>query len=203
MRFMVITKATADSEAGVLPATEDFDTMGNFIQELVDAGALLDAGGLQSSAKGARIYFDGDKRTVVDGPFTETKELIAGYYLVEMKSLEECVAWFYTPMALPLLETVPARSVVYDCMDELSAFKFAPPELLRREEELLRAAGLSDIRLAWVNEMSWSAIGQRADGRSAAVPAAWRKVARRSRVTNASRTSARPAAGSSRASSAT
>jgi hypothetical protein len=94
MRFIVITKATAESEAGVLPATEDFDTIGKFIQELVDAGVLLDAGGLQSSAKGARIYFDGDKKTVVDGPFTETKELIAGYYLVEMKSLEECVEWF-------------------------------------------------------------------------------------------------------------
>ena len=94
MRFMVITKATAESEAGVLPATEDFDTMGTFIQELVDAGVLLAADGLHPSAKGARIYFDGDKKTVVDGPFTETKELIAGYYLVEMKSLEECVEWF-------------------------------------------------------------------------------------------------------------
>ena len=94
MRFMVITKATAESEAGVLPATEDFETMGTFIQEMVDAGVLLDAGGLQPSANGARIYFDGNKRTVVDGPFTETKELIAGYFLVEMKSLEECVEWF-------------------------------------------------------------------------------------------------------------
>jgi|SRR5690349_203807 len=94
MRFMVITKATAESEAGVLPTTEDFDTMGSFIQEMVDAGVLLDAGGLQPSAHGVRIHFDGDARTVVDGPFTETKELIAGYYLVEMKSLEECVEWF-------------------------------------------------------------------------------------------------------------
>jgi hypothetical protein len=67
MRFMVITKAAAESEAGVLPATEDFDTMGTFIQELVDAGVLLDAGGLQSSAKGARIFVDGDTKTVVDG----------------------------------------------------------------------------------------------------------------------------------------
>jgi hypothetical protein len=94
MRFMVITKATPESEAGVLPATEDFDTMGAFIEEMVDAGVLLDAGGLQSSANGARIYIDGDAKTVVDGPFTETKELIGGYYLVEMKSLEECVEWF-------------------------------------------------------------------------------------------------------------
>ncbi|MEV4493665.1 YciI family protein [Micromonospora coxensis] len=94
MRFMVITKATAESEAGVLPATEDFDTMGAFIEELVDAGVLLAADGLQPSATGARIYVDGDRRTVVDGPFTETKELIAGYFLVETKSLEECVEWF-------------------------------------------------------------------------------------------------------------
>jgi hypothetical protein len=99
MRFMVITKATDDSEAGVLPATEDFDTMGAFIEELVDAGVLLAAHGVAPSATGARIYFDGrttsgDLRTVVDGPFTETKELLAGFYLVEMKSLEECVEWF-------------------------------------------------------------------------------------------------------------
>lgn len=94
MRFMVITKASAESEAGVLPATEDFDTIGSFIQELVDAGVLLAADGLHPSAEGARIHFDGDTKTVVDGPFTETKELIAGYFLVETKSLEECVEWF-------------------------------------------------------------------------------------------------------------
>jgi hypothetical protein len=94
MRFMVITKAGADSEAGVLPGTEDFERMGGFIQEMVDAGVLLAADGLHPSAQGARIYFDGDAKTVVDGPFTETKELIAGYYLVEMKSLQECVEWF-------------------------------------------------------------------------------------------------------------
>jgi hypothetical protein len=94
MRFMVITKATAESEAGTPPATEDFDTMGAFIQELVDAGVLLAADGLHPSAKGARIYFDGEQKTVVDGPFTETKELIAGYFLVETTSLEECVEWF-------------------------------------------------------------------------------------------------------------
>jgi hypothetical protein len=94
MRFMVITKATAESEAGTPPATEDFDTMGKFIEELMDAGVLLAAEGLHPSEKGARIYFDGDKKTVVDGPFTETKELIAGFFLVETKSLEECVEWF-------------------------------------------------------------------------------------------------------------
>jgi hypothetical protein len=94
MRFMVITKATADSEAGRPPTTADFETVGAFIQEMVDAGVLLAADGLHPSAAGARIYFDGDATTVVDGPFTETKELIAGFFLVEMASLEECVAWF-------------------------------------------------------------------------------------------------------------
>ncbi|MGW6128527.1 YciI family protein [Cellulomonas sp. NPDC055163] len=91
---MVILKATADSEAGVMPATEDFDTMGRFIEELVDAGVLLAAEGLLPSSAGARIFFDGDETTVVDGPFTETKELVAGFWLVETSSLEECVAWF-------------------------------------------------------------------------------------------------------------
>ncbi|AEV84809.1 dehydrogenase [Actinoplanes sp. SE50] len=94
MRFMVITKATTASEAGVLPKTEDFATMGAFIEELVDAGVLLAAEGIGPSSTGARIYFDGEKKTVVDGPFAETKELIAGFWLVEMKSLEECVEWF-------------------------------------------------------------------------------------------------------------
>ncbi|MEV4619632.1 YciI family protein [Asanoa sp. NPDC049573] len=94
MRFLVITKATEESEAGVMPATEDFETVGAFIEELVDAGVLLATEGIHPSAKGVRIYFDGDKKTVVDGPFTETKELVAGFFLVEMKSLEECVEWF-------------------------------------------------------------------------------------------------------------
>ena len=94
MRFMVITKATADSESGRPAGTEEIATMGAFIQEMVDAGVMLAAEGIHPSAKGARIYFDGDQQRVVDGPFTETKELIAGFWLVEMKSLEECVEWF-------------------------------------------------------------------------------------------------------------
>ena len=102
MRFMVITKATPESEAGVQPATEDFETIGAFIQELVDAGVLLAADGLHPSTQGARIYYEGDRQTVVDGPFTETKELIAGYFLVETKSLEECVEWF---RRYPILKT--------------------------------------------------------------------------------------------------
>jgi hypothetical protein len=94
MRFMVIHKATEASEAGRPPAPADFEAVGAFIEEMVDAGVLLAADGLHPSSQGARIYVDGEKRTVVDGPFAETKELIAGYFLVEMKSLEECVEWF-------------------------------------------------------------------------------------------------------------
>lgn len=114
MRFMVITKANAESEAGVMPATEDFDTMGAFIEELVDAGVLLAADGLLPSSYGARIYLDGSgggQATVVDGPFAETKELVGGYFLVEMKSLEECVEWF---KRCPVLErtSIEVRRVV-------------------------------------------------------------------------------------------
>jgi hypothetical protein len=94
VRFMVITKATAESEAGRSATTEEIETVGTFIQELVDAGVLLAADGLHPSTKGARIYFDGEKKTVVDGPFAETKELIGGFFLMETKSLEECVEWF-------------------------------------------------------------------------------------------------------------
>ena len=102
MRFMVITKATAESEAGTPATTEQIETMGTFIQEMMDAGVLLAAEGIHPSAKGARIYFEGEKKAVVDGPFTETKELIAGFFLVETKSLEECVEWFKRcPLQVP------------------------------------------------------------------------------------------------------
>ena len=93
MRFMMIVKASADSEAGVLPTTEQFTEMGKYNEELVNAGVMLAGEGLQSSSKGARIYFKDDKKTVVDGPFAETKELIAGFWIIQAKSLEEAVEW--------------------------------------------------------------------------------------------------------------
>ncbi|HEV7990493.1 MAG TPA: YciI family protein [Gemmatimonadaceae bacterium] len=93
MKFMLLVKASEASEAGVLPTTEQFAEMGKFNEELVNAGVLLAAEGLQSSAKGARIEFDGDKRTVVDGPFTETKELIAGFWIIQVRSKEEAIEW--------------------------------------------------------------------------------------------------------------
>ena len=93
MRFMVLVKATKESEAGVMPTAEELNAMGKFNAELVEAGVLLAGDGLHPSSKGARVRFDGDKRTVVDGPFAETKELIAGFWIIDVKSLEEAVAW--------------------------------------------------------------------------------------------------------------
>jgi hypothetical protein len=93
MRFMVIVKATKDSEAGVMPSQELLTAMGKYNEDLVKAGIMLAGEGLQPSSKGARIKFSGPKRTVVDGPFAETKELIAGFWLWQCKSLDEAIAW--------------------------------------------------------------------------------------------------------------
>ncbi|MFO1184055.1 MAG: YciI family protein [Bauldia sp.] len=93
MRFMVIVKATDDTEAGIGPSRELLAEMGKFNEELVKAGILLAGEGLQPSRKGARIKFDGKKRTVVDGPFAETKELVAGFWIIQVKSREEAIEW--------------------------------------------------------------------------------------------------------------
>ena len=93
MRFMAIVKANKESEAGIMPSPEVFKAMGNFNEELVKAGVMLAGEGLHPSSKGARVKFKGDKRTVVDGPFTETKELIAGYWLLQVRSKEEAIEW--------------------------------------------------------------------------------------------------------------
>ena len=93
MRFMVIVKATKDSEAGVMPSEQLLAEMAKFNEEMVKAGIMLDGNGLQSSSKGARIRFSGKDRIVTDGPFTETKELIAGYWIIQVKSKEEALEW--------------------------------------------------------------------------------------------------------------
>ena len=93
MRFIVMVKASKDSEAGKMPSEELLGAMGKFNEELVKAGVMLDGNGLHPSSKGARIRFTGDKRTVIDGPFAETKELVAGYWIIQVKSLAEAVEW--------------------------------------------------------------------------------------------------------------
>ncbi|MGH7629045.1 MAG: YciI family protein [Gemmatimonadales bacterium] len=93
MRFMVLVKADKNSEAGVMPSRELLEAMGKYNEELEKAGAMLAGEGLHPSSKGARVRFSGDKRTVVDGPFAETKELIAGFWLIQVKSKAEAVEW--------------------------------------------------------------------------------------------------------------
>ena len=92
-KFMMLVKASADSEAGVMPTTEQFAEMGKYNEELVKAGVMLAGEGLHPSSRGARIEFKGNQKKVVDGPFAETKELIAGFWIIQAKSLEEAVEW--------------------------------------------------------------------------------------------------------------
>jgi hypothetical protein len=93
MRFMVIVKADKDSEAGVLPSREMLEEMGNYNEQLAKAGVMLAGEGLHPSSKGVRVAFEGARRTVIDGPFTETKELIAGFWILQAKSLAEVIEW--------------------------------------------------------------------------------------------------------------
>jgi hypothetical protein len=93
MRVMVLVKATKDSESGIMPSTELLQAMGKFNEELVTAGIMLAGDGLKPSAKGKRVAFDGPRRTVIDGPFAETRELVAGYWLWEVKNMAEAVEW--------------------------------------------------------------------------------------------------------------
>jgi hypothetical protein len=93
MRFMLIVKASKESEAGILPDEEVLAEMAKFNEQMVKAGVMLAGDGLQASSKGARVKFDGAKRTIVDGPFAETKELIAGYWMVQVKSKQEAIEW--------------------------------------------------------------------------------------------------------------
>jgi hypothetical protein len=93
MRVMVLVKATQDSEAGAMPSTELLDAMGRYNEQLINAGIMKGGDGLQPSSAGKRIGFDGDKRTVIDGPFAETKEVVAGFWLWEVKDMDEAVAW--------------------------------------------------------------------------------------------------------------
>lgn len=133
MRCMVIIKASKDSEAGVMPTQELLAAMGKFNEELVKAGVMLAGDGLQPSSKGKRVRFSGGKRSVIDGPFAETKELIAGYWLWQVRSMEEAVEW---------VKRCPNPHAA-DCEVEIrqifEAEDFGPeltPELRKREESM-------------------------------------------------------------------
>ena len=113
MRVMVMVKATADSEAGVLPSNELVEAMGRYNEELIKAGIMLSGEGLRPSAKGKRIAFDGASRTVIDGPFAETRELVAGFWLWEVKDMDEAVEWVKRcPNPMPGPSEIEIRSVV-------------------------------------------------------------------------------------------
>jgi hypothetical protein len=138
MRFMVIVKATKDSEAGVLPSEQLLTEMGRYNEELVKAGVMLAGEGLQSSAKGARVRFSGDKRTVIDGPFAETKELVAGFWMWKCKSLAEAIDWAKRcPNPHPGSESELEIRQVFE-MDDFGAEM--TPELKEQEEKLMQQA---------------------------------------------------------------
>lgn len=133
MKCMVIVKASPSSEAGVMPSEELLTAMMNYNEELVKAGIMLGGDGLHPSSKGKRIRFDGEKRTVIDGPFSETKELIAGYWLWKVKSMDEAVAWLKKcPNPMPEVSEVEIRPI-FEAEDFGEAFT---PELRQKEDEL-------------------------------------------------------------------
>ena len=133
MRVMVLVKATADSEAGVMPSTEMLEAMGRFNEELADAGVMVSGEGLQPSANGRRVAFDGPQRTVIDGPFSATGELVAGFWLWEVKDMAEAVEWVKRcPNPMPGPSEIEIRPVFEapDFGDELT------PELAEQEDRI-------------------------------------------------------------------
>lgn len=138
MRFMVLVKADKKSEAGVLPDEKILTAMGKFNEELVKAGVMLAGEGLQASSKGARVKFSGGKKTVIDGPFTEAKELVAGFWLWQVKSKEEAIEW---------LKRAPFEEAEVEIRQVFEADDFGPaltPELRAQEERLRAQTGLKD-----------------------------------------------------------
>ncbi|MEN2472640.1 YciI family protein [Burkholderia sp. GS2Y] len=134
MRVMVIVKATADSESGQMPDTRIMAEMGRFNEELVKAGILLAADGLHPSSRGKRVHFSGKNRTVIDGPFAETKELVAGYWLWQVKSMEEAIEWVKRcPNPMPVDSDIEIRPLF-----EAEDFGAAFTDELREQEARMR-----------------------------------------------------------------
>ena len=140
MRFMIIVKADKDSEAGVMPDEKLLAEMGRFNEELVKAGVMLAGEGLHPSSKGARVRFSGSKRTVIDGPFAETKELIAGFWLIQVKSKEEAIEWVKKiPNPMPGTESEVEIRQVFEAEEFGEAYT---PEIRAQEERI--AKGLKE-----------------------------------------------------------
>jgi hypothetical protein len=135
MRFMVIVKATEDSEAGVMPSVKLLTEMGKYNEELVKAGVMLAGEGLHPSSKGARVRFSGSNRTVIDGPFAETKELIAGFWLIQVNSREEAIEWV---KRVPNPEGDDGEIEIRQIFEAADFGPALTPEL-REQEERLRA----------------------------------------------------------------
>jgi hypothetical protein len=136
MRFMMLLKASKDSEAGMLPSAELISEMGKYNEELIRAGVLIDGAGLQASSKGARVRFVGNKRSVVDGPFAETKELLAGYWMIEVKSRADAIDWaLRCPHPHPGEDAEIELRQVFETPD----FPDAPPEVVDQERKFQAA----------------------------------------------------------------
>lgn len=138
MRVMVLVKATTDSEEGIMPSTELFEAMGKFNEELVNAGVMVSGDGLKPSSAGKRIAFDGASRAVIDGPFAETRELVAGFWIWEVKDMDEAVAWAKrcpNPMPGPSELEIRPFYEVEDFGDVLT------PEIVERYERLTDKLG--------------------------------------------------------------
>jgi hypothetical protein len=136
MRFMVIVKADKDSEGGVLPDEKMLSEMGKYNEELAKAGVMLAGEGLHPSSAGARVRFSGDKRTVIDGPFSETKELVAGFWLIQVKSKEEAIEWVKrAPNPFPGTESEIEIRQVFETPEFGEALT---PEIREREEHIAK-----------------------------------------------------------------
>src|ERR1700712_843185 len=138
MRFMVIVKASKDTEAGVMPSTELLTAMGKFNEELVNAGVMLAGEGLHPTSKGARIQFSGGKTTVVDGPFAESKELIAGFWLIQVKSKEEAIEWI---KRVPNPDNAESEIEIRQVFESDDFGDALTPEVREAEERLRRQSG--------------------------------------------------------------
>ena len=144
MRFMVLVKADKNSEAGVMPSTELLAAMGKYNEELANAGVMLAGEGLHPSSKGVRVRFSGGKRTVIDGPFAETKELIAGFWLWQVRSMEEAIEWVKRcPNPFPGKESEIEVRQVFEAEDFGAEFT---PELREQEKRVMEQAAANAKR---------------------------------------------------------